>query len=82
MSDESYTEFVHDNANGWVVVYIGRERAPKRTIFTNVTGPYASQADAVRGAASMRTRYRTAIRRGDPINSDMVKVTVRPLWKP
>lgn len=80
MADD-YDKFVEENSNGWVVVYIGKERAPKRLLFVNVTGPYLDQPDALRAAATMRRRYRAAVRHGDPIASDMVKVSVRPLWK-
>lgn len=77
---ESYDQWLKENSNGWVVVYIGRERTPKRLIFTNVTGPFDDKQSALTYAARMRRKYRSAVRRGDMLASDMVKVSVRPLW--
>lgn len=77
MSDQTYAEFVEANANGWVVVYIGRERTPKAPLFVNVVGPFDDKAAADRRAANMRRKYK---RQGDWAYSTMEKVSVRPLW--
>jgi hypothetical protein len=82
MSNETREEFIAAHANGWVVVYIGREKTPKRPIFTNIIGPFDDRPSADRRAASIRGRYRRAVRHGDPLDSDMISVNVRPLWKP
>ena len=76
----SYDEFVGANANGWVVVYIGKEKTPKSPLFVIVTGPFDTQTEALRRAATLRGRYRRADRRGDPVASTMIKISVRPLW--
>jgi len=77
----TYLEFVEGEANGWVVVYLGRERAPKATLFANVTGPFATQKEARTHAATLRSKYRRDNARGNATGSEMIKVSVRPLWK-
>jgi hypothetical protein len=76
-----YQELLDTQANGWVVVYIGSERTPKTPIFANVTGPFDDEGDATRYAAKLRRNYKRAALRGESIASDMVKISVRPLWK-
>ena len=81
MSDQTYAEYVETNANGWVTVYIGKENAPKQTIFVNVTGPYDTQLEAQAAAAKLRAKYKRDLERDGYALSTMVKVSVRPLWK-
>lgn len=80
MSDQTYDEFVAANANGWVVVYIGKENTPKQPLFVNVTGPFDTQAQARQRAASMRAKYKRDLVREGYAASIMVKISVRPLW--
>lgn len=75
-----YPQFLRDNANGWVVAYIGKERTLKTPLFVNVTGPFDTKEEAQQAAAAMRRRYHRAEKRGDPLPSIMVSVHVRPLW--
>ncbi len=77
---QTYLEFVEAEANGWVVVYLGKERAPKATLFANVIGPFATQKEARSHASIVRSKYRRQAARGMHM-SEMIKVSVRPLWK-
>ena len=79
--EPTYLEFIEQQSNGWCVVYLGRERAPKATLFANVVGPFASQKEARTHAATVRAKYRRQDARGDATGSEMIKVSVRPLWK-
>lgn len=79
-TNQTYDEFLAVNANGWVVVYIGKEKTPKAPIFVNVTGPFTTRQEATNRASAMRRRYKRQVLRDDPIGSDIVKISVRPLW--
>lgn len=77
---DSWEDLLAEETNGFAVIVLLRERAPKRMLFPAVFGPFPTKEEADKAARRVRAKYRREDRAG-AVSSDLVSVHVKPSWK-
>lgn len=79
---DSYAALVAAEANGWTVIVNMRTESPngkEARTFAHGVGPFPDKKTAVRNQARLRRRFRRGLEKVP--DTEVVAVTVEPLWK-